>query len=307
MSGPHVESIARSPPSPDDQVLESIDVMYLQRYHNDLRLMDSRFFKPYDHLTLRCFLGRFGIEFISKPVRYAALLSVCFREEGTNSNRVLTHSDRFYKSTREAINSNSYADLVYSCYIACLYSFTAHRYNELVQHGIGLLQSFQNLLLSTTLAAEEIYLTKSICKQIFELVIYEFERRRVREQPHWKNNIELAFNIVNSALFLSSPNSSVGGSGRMYEDDQKIVAQVMMYSFEIYLVVYILSKELSQTQCALHTEFFDNASACLDGFLKQTSSFIPKMMHFRDILNGIRHMDQTSEHRQKQSDRYPSH
>ena len=136
---------ARPPPTPDDQFLSSTDVMYMQRYHQDMRTLASalRGFPDLYHV-----FRRFGLNLVSKSYRYAALLAASFEVHREPSGQVLQYLDKFYKHTRQAIESENFVELVYACYTAALYCFLARQYPEFIKHSIGLLLSFKKLIKS---------------------------------------------------------------------------------------------------------------------------------------------------------------
>jgi hypothetical protein len=151
--------ILRQPRVPDNETLSSQEGMYI-------RFAYERLFRfTFEAGSMDCLwladsmFRRFGPTLSSKPVRYAVLLYALSYQRYTTPSidcQRLLYLDQFYRSTRDAITSNAYADVMYACYSVCAHGLIAGQaVGELLKHFDGFLLSFQKLKGSSTLTAEE--------------------------------------------------------------------------------------------------------------------------------------------------------
>lgn len=148
----NVNIIPPIPVTPSDQLLSRFDAQYMQFYWctsgiwfdlmND-SVTDS------NHPLAVCAAHRFGMHISSKAVRAAILRYSTFRKEGVQESCVgMEYLGQFCESAQDAIERNSYIELVYACYAMCLYEMSTKRRfsEEFEKHANGFLISYQNLM-----------------------------------------------------------------------------------------------------------------------------------------------------------------
>ena len=155
-----IEYIPRGPPTPTHETLCTHDGLYMQFYWRtsgmwfDL-INDGRTNEKYPLAV--CAALRFGPHIASKPVRAAVLFYSSFRKEGKLSCLGLQYLGQFYKGAREAIDKESYVELLYACYAMCLFEMASKRMfsEDFAKHANGFLISYQHLVGKGILTYEE--------------------------------------------------------------------------------------------------------------------------------------------------------
>lgn len=152
---PIEDNINIIPPIPvtqSDQLLSPFDAQYMQFYWCTsgmwFDLMHDCMTES-NHPLAVCAAHRFGMHISSKAVRAAILFYSTFRKEGVQASCVgLEYLGQFYQNAQNAIERNSYIELVYACYAMCLYEMAAKRRfsEEFEKHANGFLISYQSLM-----------------------------------------------------------------------------------------------------------------------------------------------------------------
>lgn len=239
-SGPPTVWLAleRPLPSPDDQAFDTVEGMYIQKFHHDMILMDTLAWKRVNpsHPLAEYLVRRFGVSLTSKSVRYAALLSVTFRNELSYTQRSFHYLNQVYISLQEAISFNNYAELAYACYAVVFHSFLARPFSEMIFHGKGFLKSTQHLIKSPALNAEERIVLKAMAFQIYCLVIYDLERQRSTEGC--SERLRLAFEFAESASFLLHTQGVELEPDWISREDLRCRSRLMVLSLQVYLSYY---------------------------------------------------------------------
>ena len=182
-----IERIPREPRPAVDQNLPPIDGLYMEFYWrasgmwfdliND-RMADTA------HPLAKCAAHRFGPHMSSKLVRSTVLYYSSFRKERQLSYNGMQYLAQFFELAREAIDRESNVELVYACYVMCLCEMTCGRklYGDFENHADGFMISYENLVKSGELTAEE-YL---VLGQAYDL-IYQM-RQVASSQWHQDEN-----------------------------------------------------------------------------------------------------------------------
>lgn len=178
-SGRLIETIRPSLPSSENDTLDS---SYLQFFHEVLvpYFMEEQIREDRGRVFELVF-RRFGLSFSSKPVRYAILGYSCAVKSLSTGDLInenhYHYISQFYTSMRDAISRQAYVELVYSCYIICLFSFISEKsFGEIRMHARAGLLSIGVLLKSECLTGEEFFLMRCMCKDIFCWMIWGFGR-----------------------------------------------------------------------------------------------------------------------------------
>lgn len=273
-------NVCRPPSTPDDQFLSSTDVMYMQRYHQDMRTLTTALKGCPDLCHV---FRRFGLNLVSKSYRYAALSAASFEVHRKSTDQVLQYLDMFYKHTRQAIESENFIELVYACYTAALYCFLARQYPELIKHSIGLLYSFKNLIKSDSVNIEEKFLIRCMINNVFQFILTEIEQRRLDD--HWIETLDLAIGFTQSAAFLLMPqNRLLKGSGPMDNEEHNMYAKSLMLSLQIHLYHYSVIKETS-------TEISDSVIRSIGKLLEGIIRAVPQVVRFDKTMKYVRNVD----------------
>lgn len=155
-----IETIQWRPTTPSEQTLPSFDGQYMEFYW----CTSSMWFDLInDHTTNSAhpfaisIAHRFGPHISSKLVRSAVLFYSSFRKDRSLSYSGMLYLAQFYEYAREAIDQDSYVDLVYGCYIMCVAEMTCRRrlFGDFEKHANGFLISYEKVLQTNTLTMEE--------------------------------------------------------------------------------------------------------------------------------------------------------
>jgi len=155
-----LECIPRAPLPPADHALPSSDGLYMEFYwctsSTWFDLLNDRV-TDVEHPLAVCAAHRFGPHISSKLVRSAVLHYSSFRKERELSYLGMQYLAEFYQLAREAIDRESYAELLYACYIMCLNEMACRRKfaGDLEKHASGFMLSYQKLVRMSMLTAEE--------------------------------------------------------------------------------------------------------------------------------------------------------
>jgi hypothetical protein len=167
-----LELIFQLPRADSDNPFSSFDASYVEYYRNILfpKFVEERERKDGRRLS-ECIVHRFGNHLNSNAFRYAVLLyAYCFKElESIDRSQVYQYYELYCKHTREAIGRGAYGESVYACHTVCMAGFVSGllSFEDIAWHGEGFLLSFQKLLSAGTLPAEELFLLRCMCKDIF--------------------------------------------------------------------------------------------------------------------------------------------
>ena len=75
--------------------------------------------------------------------------------------------DRFYKATREAIEQNAFADLVYGCFAGCMYVLRVGRpFQEIEIHAKGFRLSVDRFVANSVVDDEEMFLLECMWEKL---------------------------------------------------------------------------------------------------------------------------------------------
>lgn len=167
-----IECIPRAPLPSHDHILPSSDGLYMEFYwctsSTWFDLLNDRI-TDVEHPLAVCAAHRFGPHISSKLVRSAVLHYSSFRKERELSYLGMQYLGEFYKNAREAIDRESYAELMYACYIMCLNEMACRRKFavDLEKHASGFMLSYQKLVQMRTLTAEE----SKVMGQAYHLIV----------------------------------------------------------------------------------------------------------------------------------------
>ena len=250
----------------------------MQRYHQDMHTLASalRGFPDLYHV-----FRRFGLNLASKSYRYSALLAASFEVHRKPTTQVLRYLDKFYKHTRQALESENFIDLVYACYTGALYCFLARQYPEFIKHSIGLIMSFKNLCQSVSVNAEEKFLMRCMIVNNFQFVLAEIERRRLDD--NWIETLELAVRFTQAAAFLLLPQNRF--LKRSKNEEHNIYTKTLMFSLKIYLDYYSVVKDKS-------LEIADSIKKTIEHLLEEIIISVPQLHRFDKIMDYARKLDQ---------------
>jgi len=157
---PTIEIIPCPQTTPAEQSLPSCDGLYMEFYWYTssmwFDLINDRTTNS-SHPFAICTAHRFGPYISSKLVRSAILFYSSFRKDRSLSYSAMLYLAQFYEYARQAIDQNSYVDLVYACYIMCIVEMTCRRrlFGEFEKHANGFLISYEKVLLANMLTMEE--------------------------------------------------------------------------------------------------------------------------------------------------------
>ena len=146
-----IEYIPHGPPTPTHETLCTFDGLYMQFYWRTSGMwfdLINDGMTNEKHPLAVCAALRFGPHIASKPVRSALLFYSSFRKEGKLSCIGLQYLGQFYEGAREAIDRESYVELVYACYAMCLFEMASKRMfsEDFAKHANGFLISYQHLV-----------------------------------------------------------------------------------------------------------------------------------------------------------------
>lgn len=79
----------------------------------------------------------------------------------------MLYLDRFYHFTHEAVDRNAFADLVYGCFIGCMYAIRADRpFKEIENHAKAFRLSVYSLTAESALGGEEMFLLECMWEKL---------------------------------------------------------------------------------------------------------------------------------------------
>jgi len=183
-----LENIPRAPLTPTDHTLSSSDGLYMEFFWCTsatwFDLLNNRI-TDVEHPLAVCAAHRFGLHISSKLVRSAVLHYSSFRKERELSYLGMQYLAEFYKNAREAIDRESYAELLYACYIMCLNEMACRRKfaGDLEKHANGFILSYQKLVRMSMLTVEE----SKVMGQAYELIVQmtHVASSRWHQDEHW--------------------------------------------------------------------------------------------------------------------------
>ena len=155
-----IETIQWRPTTPSEQTLPSFDAQYMEFYWCTSSMwFDLINDRPTSsaHPFAIFIAHRFGPHVSSKLVRSAVLFYSSFRKDRSLSYSGMLYLAQFYEYAREAIDQDSYVDLVYGCYIMCVVEMACRRrlFGEFEKHANGFLISYEKVLQTNALTLEE--------------------------------------------------------------------------------------------------------------------------------------------------------
>lgn len=201
-----IQYISREPSTPTDETLCTYDALYMQFYWQtsgmwfDL-INDGITNKKYALAT--CLAHRFGLHIASKPIRSAVLFYSSFRKEGELTCLGLQYLGQFYKEAREAIDRESYVEVVYACYAMCLFELASKRMfsGDFAKHANGFLISYQHLVGKGILTYEETNVMNAAYKMIIQAI--NIIDSRWHETENWYDFPQTCIQLLDSATFRS--------------------------------------------------------------------------------------------------------
>ena len=155
-----VECIPREPRPPLDHTLPPTDRLYMEFYWRTsglwFDLINDRM-SDVAHPLAKCAVDRFGPHMSSKLVRSTVLYYSSFRKDKQLSYSGMQYLVQFFELARVAIDRESNVELVYACYVMCSCAMTCGRklYGDFESHAKGFTVSYENLVRSRELTAEE--------------------------------------------------------------------------------------------------------------------------------------------------------
>lgn len=184
----NIEYIPRGPPTPTHETLCTHDGLYMQFYWHTSGIwfdLINDGITNEKHPLAVCAALRFGPHIASKPVRSAVLFYSSFRKEGKLSCLGLQYLGQFYKGAREAIDRESYVELLYACYAMCLFEMASTRIfsEDFAKHANGFLMSYQHLVGKGILTYEERNVMNAAYTMIVQAI--NFTNSRWHETENW--------------------------------------------------------------------------------------------------------------------------
>lgn len=270
-----IEVIPRQPPTSIDLALDTVDSVYMQFYWCTSGLWfdlinDGKTGEKYP-LTV-CAARRFGPYIDSKLVRSAILFYSTYRKEGKISFLGMQYLNEFYERAREAIEQESYVELVYACYTMCLFEMGSKRRfgEEFAKHANGFLISYRNLVQKCTLMPEESKLMNDAYEMI-QLATY-ISSSRWHQEGNWLGFIQACIQRLDSVESrLLNFSKTIAGSGA-----QRVWIPASHYLFPAEDFMYEL--------CAL----FDRVSIMLrNGTEQRPLYWIETAIALRNCLNDL--------------------
>ena len=197
-----VVPISRPTPTPDDMLLTTADVQYLQYLWNDMFYGPSRS-AVYGGWVYLSWIGiplhRALFPIPSKSLRYAILALSSAVKTGKSSVDSLTYLGLFYKYARAAIESSAYVDIIYSSYVVV---DRALRFQEpldtIVCHVFGIFKCLTNPDATDGLPEEEKLWVQRMWHKVLARVYFH-----LRDQPNQNPSILASF-VENICEMLES-------------------------------------------------------------------------------------------------------
>jgi hypothetical protein len=167
-----------APKNPSTANLTSFESSYIKYYLDILlpRYVEEHH-RPDNHSASEVLLHRFGEGFSSKSVRAAVILYAHTSRhiDSHDPSHVDEYRQKFYSLTRTAISKKAYAEVVYGSHIFCLHGFLAGLpFSEIAQHASGFVLGVKELQRESGLPAEELFLLRCMCKDLFCWMISGF-------------------------------------------------------------------------------------------------------------------------------------
>ena len=197
----NIEYILREPPTPTHETLCADDGQYMQFYWCTSGMwfdLINDGVTNEKHPLAVCAALRFGPHIASKPVRSALLFYSSFRKEGKVSRLGLEYLGQFYQGMREAIDRESYVELVYACYAMCLFEMASTRMfsEDFAKHANGFLISYQHLVGKGILTYEETNVMNAVYKMIIQAT--NITSSRWHETENWYDFAQTCFQRLDS-------------------------------------------------------------------------------------------------------------
>ena len=164
--------VPRQPPTPEDHLLTNLEAMHLRALRENQWLFgfsNLQRFRGDGHRLWECVFRRFGTNLSSKTVRYGCVLYSLYhlRHIMPNDDLQMDYLDLFYKSTRDAVNHQEFADLVYGCFAGCMFALRTRRtFDEIEVHAQGFQLSVSGLTATYSLSAEEMFLLECMWEKM---------------------------------------------------------------------------------------------------------------------------------------------
>ena len=166
-----LEEIPRTPGTPNDDILTSDDALFLEYGWRNIYLTGPNSHQGPVSRIASWILRRYGEKLSSRAVRHAFLALACCYRNTRADPRVSMHLTSCYRYTQEAISSQNYADIVYSCYFMiwarCTNISDLQDFDEGMAHLSGFMICLQQLATSPSLNFEELVLMKLIWYDIY--------------------------------------------------------------------------------------------------------------------------------------------
>ena len=166
-----VEGIPRTPGTPNDDALTSDDALSLEYGWRNIFLTGPQSDQGTVSRVASWILRRYGEKLSSRAVRHAFLALACCYRNTRADPKVSMHMTSCYRYTQEAISSQNYADIVYSCYLMiwarCTNISDLQDFDEGMVHLSGFMICLQQLATSSSQNFEELALLKLIWYDIY--------------------------------------------------------------------------------------------------------------------------------------------
>ena len=166
-----VEEIPRTPGTPNDDILTSDDALFFEYGWRTIYLTGPQSDQGTVGRIASWILRRYGEKLSSRAVRHAFLALACCYRNTRADPKVSMHLTSCYRYTQEAISSQNYADIVYSCYfmiwVRCTNISDLQDFDEGMVHLSGFMICLQQLAMSSSLNFEELVLMKLIWYDIY--------------------------------------------------------------------------------------------------------------------------------------------
>jgi hypothetical protein len=253
-----VDEIIRQPLYPEEEVPDPMDSICLEYFFTNMKFHLWMDCGVWNSLSVQDFLKKRLEVNLSKPVKFAIILSTALCAPGTerlepDSMQTSRRLDLFYRYAREAISRELYIDLVIGCYYFIFYCFfEARPVDEIAHHTTGFLLSLRNLINSQTLSSAEMFLTQCMWCEILRFMCYCNFTMAQNNDVTRASNLKTLLPVIRSTSSLF-PARTTCRCRYIYCSEHDVPLTVLLHELSFYVRYYFAHKndlELSASQKA---------------------------------------------------------
>lgn len=238
-----------APKNPSTANLTSFESCYI-KYYLDILLPHyvEEHHRPDNRCASEVLFHRFGQGFSSKSVRAAIILyaHTAHHIDSHDPSHVDEYRQKFYSLTRTAISKKAYAEVVYGSHIFCLHGFLAGLpFSEIAQHASGFILGVKELQREDGLPAEELFLLRCMCKDLFSWMISGFG---VEGEKPGDREMEL-FQLAQLAQPIFEPDMDADDEPEWRKDaGMYLRVQMLLYRLQIGFDYFLVKRAQSKTE-----------------------------------------------------------